>query len=200
MKIRNFVWVIAGLILMAVFVVATTTISDTTITTSGNVTSENLYTSQYLFAHTNETKLVDDANEWTNMTFFQEETDLAQGVEHSGFSDNNHTFNFNVSGIYDIDYDLDMIDTSAGASDVDVAGRVIFTNGSEVLGSVFETTITKQNVEVEVSHNFLARFEKGDSIIIQFIAQDAEVEVSTHGTFGEHEESASVLILKVANL
>ncbi len=36
-SLRNFVWIIAGIIFMAVMVVATTTISDTAITTTGNL-------------------------------------------------------------------------------------------------------------------------------------------------------------------
>ena len=99
-----------------------------------------------------------------------------------------------------MDYDFDIIDTSGSSTDIDVAGRVIYANGTELLGSVFETDITKKDIEVEISHDFLVELLAGDVIIFQFVADDADVQISTHGTFGEHPESATVRIIKVANL
>lgn len=155
---------------------------------------------QYIFAHNNESMPLITANVWQNVTFSQEATYIKMGISHVHNDATNITFTISESGIYDIDYDFDVIDTSPSASDIDVAGRVIFTNGTEILGSVFESDITKQNIEVEISHNFLARLGAGDEIVFQFVADDADVEISTHGTFGVHPESATIMIEKIANL
>ena len=165
---------------------------------SGNITSESSFISQYVFAHTNRTHPLVSASVWANVTFDQELSDIMFGITHVNDS-TNRTFTFQDSGIYDIDYDYDVIDTSASSTDIDVAGRLIYSNGTEVIGSVFETDITKKDIEAEVSHDFLIRVGAGDSVVFQFIADDVDVKISTHGTFGLHPESASVRIMKVAN-
>ncbi len=167
---------------------------------TGNVTAENVFLPQFIFPHTNITLPVRGANLWTNVTFDQEVTSIKQGIGHTSTDGTNTTFTINAEGIYDISFDFDIIDTSAGASDVDVAGRLIFINGTEIDGSLFETDIIKQQVEVELSHNFMAELIEGDRVIFQFIADDVDVEISTHSTFGEHPDSASVVIKKHANI
>ncbi|KKK72325.1 hypothetical protein LCGC14_2904980, partial [marine sediment metagenome] len=114
--------------------------------------------------------------------------------------DTNNTFTINEPGVYNLEYDFDAIDTSPSASDVEIAGRVIFTNGTEIAGSAFEADIIKQQIETEISHTFLATFNAGDNVIFQFIADNANVAVSTHGTFGSHPDSASIIIYKISNL
>ncbi len=167
---------------------------------TGNITSENVFIKQYIFPHTNATIPLLGANTWTNITFDQEVTDLKYGISHT-FNDNtNQTFTINKSGIYNLEYDFDLIDTSAIASDIDAAGRVIFDNGTEILGSVFESDITKQQIETEISHNTLVRLSAGDKIIFQFVADDADVVVSTHSTFGDHPDSVTIIIEKISNL
>lgn len=167
---------------------------------SGNITSENVFTHQYLFAHTNETIPLISANVWENITFAQENTYIMKGISHVHNDATNHTFTVSESGVYNIDYDYDLEDTSAAASNINVAGRGIYTNGTELTGSVFEVDLTKQGAEVELSHNFLCELGAGDIIVFQFVADDEDVQISTHGTFGDHPESASILIVKVANL
>lgn len=167
---------------------------------TGNITSENVFYPQYIYAHTDKTIGVAGANIWTNMTFDEETTAIMFGISHTATDDTNETFMVMEDGIYDIDYDFDLEDTSPGASDINVAGRLIFTNGSEVIGSVFETDIVRQGAEAELTHNFLARCKAGDSFKFQFVASDADVQVSTHGTFGDHPESATILMMKVANI
>ena len=167
---------------------------------TGNVTSSNLFVPQYVFPHTDQTIPLVAADTWENITFSQETTDIKFGISHT-FNDNtNHTFTINQDGIYDIEYDFDVIDTSVGASDIDAAGRVIFINETEILGSAFETDITKQQIETELSHSFLARLHSGDEIVFQFIADDVDVAISTHGTFGDHPDSATIIIQKIANI
>ncbi len=165
----------------------------------GNITSENTFIPQFSFPHTNVTIPVRGANLWTNISFDQEATAIQQGIEHIPDSTNN-TFTINADGIYDISFNIDVIDTSPSATDIDVAGRLIYQNGTEIDGSVFETDITKQEVETEISHEFLARLESGDKVVFQFTADDADVEMSTHGTHGDHPESGSVVIKKHANI
>ena len=170
------------------------------INATGNITSENVFLPQYIFSHTNQTIDLVSANVWANITISQEDSDISQGITHT-FNDNtNQTFTIATSGVYNIDFDLDVEDSSVGASDIDVAGRLIYLNGTEIKGSVFETDITKQATEVELSHNFLVELMAGDSVIFQFVADDADVKISTHGTFGDHPESATILIYKIANL
>lgn len=167
---------------------------------TGNITSKNVFIPQYAFSHTDETIPVIAAMNWTNITFGQEVTDILQGIAHTHSGLDNDTFTFSMDGIYDIDYDIDAEDTSPSASDIDVAVRLVYVNETEVVGSVFETDITKQGTEIELSHNFLMMARAGEQVKLQFIATDADVEISTHGTFGEHPESATIIIMKIANL
>jgi hypothetical protein len=166
----------------------------------GNTTSGNVFIPQYIFAHTNANISVTGADVWTNVTFDQEATAIMHGISHNGTGPTNMTFTVMEDGIYNIDYDFDVEDASAGASDIDVAGRLVLTNGTEVVGSVFEIGITRQGSETELSHNFLAACRTGDAFNFQFIASDADVKISTHGTYGDHPESATVMMVKIANL
>ena len=167
---------------------------------TGNITSENLFVSEYIFSHTNETIPLTTVNVWENVTFGQENVDLKKGIGHVHDDNTNHTFTIKRDGIFFINYDLDVEDTSVGASNIDVAGRLIYANGTEIIGSVFEVEVTKQGVETELTHNFLARLLKDDVVVFQFIADDEDIQISTHGTFGDFPESATVIINKIANL
>ena len=167
---------------------------------TGNITSPNTFIPQYIFSHTNKTIPLIAVNTWTNVSFDQEDADIKFGITHTYNDATNHTFTVSESGVYDLDYNFDAIDTSPSASDIDLAGRVIYKDGTEIDGSVFELDIIKQGFEVELSHNFLVRLNAGDIVIFQFIASDGNVVLSTHGIFGNHPESASVVIKKVANL
>jgi len=166
----------------------------------GNITSENVFIKQYIFPHTNATMTLTGASVWQNITFDQEVTDIKKGITHTHSDATNTTFTITRAGIYNIDFNFDLIDTSVSASDIDTAGRLVYVNGTEIIGSNFETDITKQNIEVELSHSFLVRFQIGDAVKFQFIADDADVEISTHGTFGDHKDSATISINKIANL
>ena len=165
----------------------------------GNLTAENIFLPQYVFSHTNETIVVLGASEWTNITFTQEVADVKRGIEHSHSVDS-HVFTLMEDGIYEFDYDLDLEDGSGTPTLIDVAGRVILVNGSELLGSVFETDISKQGTEAELSHDFLVACKAGDQLVFQFVGTDPQIQISTHGTFGVHPESATVVINKIANL
>ena len=177
-----------------------TTTPTTKLEVVGNITADNVFLPQYVFAHDNETLLVRGANLWTNISFSQEVIALKRGITHTHNDGTNDTFTINADGIYYLSSNLDVIDTSASATTIDVASRIIFANGTEVPGSVFEVDIIKQQVETELTHEMLARLKAGDKIIFQFIADDADVEISTHGTFGEHPESVSIIIEKRYNL
>ena len=167
---------------------------------TGNITSENVFIPQYVYSHTNETITLNSANVWENITFEQENADIKFGIEHNHSVGSSHLFTIAESGIYNLDLDLDVEDTSVGASDIDVASRGMYVNGTEIIGSVFETDIIKQGVETELSHNYLASLNAGDIIYFQFVADDVDVQISTHATFGDFPESASIIIGKVANL
>ena len=170
------------------------------ITAIGNITSENVFIPQYIFSHTNETIGLNTVNVWQNITFDQEVASVKFGISHT-FNDNtNQTFTINENGIYNLGYDYDVVDTSLSASDIDAAGRIIYKNGTEIDGSAFESDITKQQIETEISHSTLARLLIGDEIIFQFTADDADVQISTHGTFGDHPDSATIIINKIANI
>lgn len=165
-----------------------------------DISIEYVFVPQFIFAHNNVNISVLGADTWTNITFDEEDVDVKQGISHT-FNDNtNHTFMIMVEGIYDISYNFDVEDGSPTSSNIDVAGRMVFLNGTEVLGSVFETDLTKFGVEIELSHPFLARLYSGDRVYFQFIAEDSDVELSTHGSYGDHPESASIVIKKIANL
>ena len=112
----------------------------------------------------------------------------------------NHTFEITQDGVYFGDYEYDVEDISVGSSDIDVAGRLIYVNGTEVIGSDHETDITKRGIQVELAFDFLFVARAGDKFVFQFIATDEDVQISTHGTFGDHPESAAIIIKKYANL
>ena len=166
----------------------------------GNTTSENVFIPQYMFAHNNATIPVLGVGVWTNITFDQEDSDIKYGITHVFDDSTNHTFMLMDPGVYDISYDIDVEDTSPSASDINVAVRVMNSTNEEVIGSVFEADITKQGAEVELSHEFLVRSLGNELFYIQFTASDGDVQVSTHGTYGDHPESASIVIKKVATL
>lgn len=186
-----------SVVFMLLFVGSSSALIDLTGT---YIVTDGVFIPQYIFSHTNETIELDTANVWKNVTFTQEVTDLKFGIAHNNSNPTNHTFTISMSGIYNIDYDFDVEDTSASSTDIDVAGRMVFFNGTEVIGSVFETDITKKGTEVEISHNFLARLNAGDQVIFQFVGTDADIQISTHGTFGDHPESATIIIDKIANI
>ncbi|HEC66679.1 MAG TPA: hypothetical protein ENI23_15490 [bacterium] len=154
----------------------------------------------YIFSHTNETIELPGAEVWKNISFAQEKTALKRNIDHTHDDRTNDTFTIRKDGIYDLGFNFDVIDTSASSTDVDVAGRAIYGNSSEIPGSVFETDITKKQIEVELSHEFLAELRAGDEVVFQFIATDGDVELSTHGTFGDHPDSGSIVIKKIANI
>jgi hypothetical protein len=166
---------------------------------TGEIISSNVFIPQYIFSHTNETINLTTVNVWKNITFSQEVADIKFGIEHNHTLSNSRIFTINKSGIYDINYNFDVIDTSTSSTDVNVAGRVIYENGTEISGSVFETDITKKEIETEISHTFFARLNTGDKIIFQFIADDVDAEISTHGTFGDHADSSTIAIKKISN-
>lgn len=154
----------------------------------------------YHFAHTNETIVVTGANEWTNITFTEEITDIGLSIEHLHNSSENDSFKILVPGVYNIHFDFDLLDNSPSASEIHAAARLILENGSEIAGSVYEADITKQGSEVDLSHNFLAEFLANDIVTFQFIADDEDVQLSSHGTFGESPESANIIIQRIARI
>ena len=175
------------------------TIVEGNLTVSGNITSANAFIPQYLFSHTNKNISVAAVDVWTNVTFDEEDSDIKMGIAHTFNDDTNYTFTIMESGVYDISYDYDVEDTSVSASDIDVAGRMAYLNGTEIKGSVFETDIVKQGAEVELTHEFLIDCVANDVLMFQFIASDPDVRISTHGAYGDHPESASIVIKKIAN-
>ncbi len=185
-------------------------IKDTHATFSGalnvtdNIIASNVFLPVYLFTHSNITIPVRGASLWTNVSFpldfvGEPDWDIKLGLQHSRSDDRNHTIFINVSGIYEFNYDMD-VENTGGAAAIDVAARVIYDNGTEVSGSVFEIDLAVQSEEHELSHDFLLRLEANDAIVLQFIATDADVELSTHSTFGVQPESVSITMKKIANL
>jgi len=166
----------------------------------GNITGTNVFAPQYASIHSHNNVSLIGADVWTNITIDSDDDPLKRGIQHSTNGVENMTFNITVDGVYDIDYNLDVIDTSVSSTDIGVAGRVIYINGTELVGSVFEVDITKKAIENELSHNFLVELKNGDRIIFQFIASDGDVVVSTHGDFGDETEAVGVVIFKLANI
>ncbi|KKM25261.1 hypothetical protein LCGC14_1596820, partial [marine sediment metagenome] len=170
-----------------------------------NVTSSNLFVPVDLFTHTNATTTLPGASTWANVSFAidfvgEPDDDVKFGILHDRTGDQNHTFTILFDGIYSISYNFDVEDTSLGNSDIDVAGRAIYDNGTEIHGSVFETDIIRVDVETELFHPFSARLEAGDVVVFQFVADNGNVRISTHGTFGDQPESASVQFIKIRNI
>lgn len=174
-------------------------LDETGLNVSGNITSANVFLPQYIFSHTNETIPVIAVNEWTNVTFGEDEDHIQVGIDHHHDDITNDTFEIHIDGIYDISYGLTLIDTSPDATDIDMAARMIYINGTEIPGSVFQNDIIKQDIETSISHRFLARLRGGNEIKLQFIASDPDVELSDHSIFGDDPERALITINKIAN-
>ncbi len=166
----------------------------------GNITSENVFIPQDIFSHTNRTQVLEGASQWKNITFDQEEAKIKFGITHTHSDNTNTTFTFGNDGVYYAHFDIDIEDTSIADSIVDVAARLIFINGTEIDGSLFETDIIKKDSEVELSHHFLLIANAGDKIILQFIANNGNVVLSTHSTFGDHPDSATLVLKKIRNI
>ncbi len=175
-------------------------VDSTGLNVTGNITSDNVFLPQYIFSHTDETIALIGASIWRNVTFGEDEAHIKLGIDHHHDDVTNDTFEIHADGIYDISYGLTLIDTSPGATDIDMAARMVFVNETEISGSVFQTDIIKQDIETSISHRFLVKLVVGNKIKLQFIASDADVELSDHSIFGDKPESAMIVITKIANL
>lgn len=173
---------------------------DENITTTEYITSRNVFIPQYVFSHNNATITLVTVSVWINVTFDQEDDDIKQGINHNFDDDTNTTYTINDDGIYEINFNYDVEDTSGTPTVIDVAGRLIYVNGTEIQGSTFEKEIVRQGVHTGLSHEFLAKFDVGDQVVFQFIATDVDVVISMHGVFGDHPDSATITIKKIANL
>lgn len=148
----------------------------------------------HFFAHTNITLPV-ILGVWRNITFDQEETDLIAGASHDPVGRLNYTFNITESGIYKFQYFMSYTDSSPSPTS-NIATRVI-RNGIEINGSTFEIDTTRQDAETEGSNTIHVRIDAGDSIAYQFIADDSDVALETHSTFGQHPDSATITMSRI---
>ena len=149
----------------------------------------------HAFAHTNATMTV-SMTDWTNITFEQEPAKPVALINHDSVGNLNHTFNITTPGIYHITYFSSFTDASPSPT-ADIAIRIIL-NGIEINGSAFESDVTRQDAEVEISNAINARLETGDVLAFQFIAGDPDVALDTHSNFGQHPDSATITMERIA--
>ena len=58
---------------------------------------------------------------------------------------------------------------------------------------------SKQNSEVLLSHSLLADLSTGDNVTFQFASSETTVSLVSHATYGDHPESAKIIIIKMDN-
>lgn len=148
----------------------------------------------HAYAHTDITM---DAivNEWINISFSQEKANPLARVLHDPTGAFNNSFNITESGIYRIQMLATFTDSSPSPSS-NIATRIT-RNGTEINGSVIEDDPTKQNAEIEISNLIHVSLTEGDMISLQFIADDADVSLTTHQTFGDHPDSAIFAMMRI---
>ncbi len=163
----------------------------------GNITSDNVFIPQYVFAHTAANITATSASVWINVTFDEEDDSVKKGITHNYNDGTNVTFTIASAGIYEVHMDFDFVDTAASPS-ANVNTRLVI-DEVEVAGSILEIDTTKQNAEVALSHSMLVSFNAGDKVRLQFISSDTTVSLASHNTFGTHPDSSKILIMKIDN-
>lgn len=165
------------------------------IVASGNITADNAWIQQYVFAHTDNNISVDVAGTWYNITFNRTES-LKYGILHSHDDDTNDTFTITETGIYDLHGHLSFQD-SAATPDSNIVFR--FTkNDEEIAGSVREYDLDKKDWDTLGSTTVFASLTAGDEIKLQFTSDDTTVRLESDNTYGVHKDTAVMKIKRIA--
>ena len=164
---------------------------------TGNVTAENVFLPTFLFAHTNNTIQVASIGVWYNITFDEEVSSPKFRITHTHNDNTNDTFTIVDNGWYDISYTMVFQDATPTPS-AHILGRVV-KNGVEIVGSLLEEDSSKQYADFSISNGPIVYLVTGDEIKFQFTADDTDVSLTAHRTYGEHDDTAVIKIRKIGN-
>ena len=164
---------------------------------TGNITAENVFLPSFVFAHTNNTIQVASTGVWYNITFDEEESTPKLRITHTYDDNTNDTFTIIDNGYYNIHYALSFEDATATPS-AHIVTRVI-KNGDEISGSLLEEDSSKQYDDFTISNGPIVYLVTGDNITFQFTADDTDVSLTSHRTYGEHHDTGVIKIIKIGN-
>ncbi len=162
------------------------------------VAIEDFLLPQHIFAHIDDTIAVAVGGTFQDVPFDQEASTPKTGIEHDHTS-NPEQFKIKKAGVYVINFTMDFID-SAVTPDSHIAIRVV-KNGSEILGSLAERDISgtpQSDKDKTITNSILVTCALDDIIKLQFTADDITVSLASHGTYGDHKDSAIVNIFRIA--
>ena len=163
---------------------------------TGNVTAENVFLPAYVSSHTNDTIPVASAGVWYNITFDQEVAEFKKRITHNFNDETNDTFTIQDTGTYEITYHLTFEDSQATPLN-HVVARVI-KNNVELNGFTIEVDTTKQNADLLMHHSDLAELIVGDNLSLQFTSDATTVSLTTHLTYGDHQNTGHITIKRIA--
>ena len=163
------------------------------INATGNITAQNVFIHAYVTAHTNATIAVGAAGTWYNITFNQEAAPLQSRITHAHDDDTNDTFTIQDTGIYLITYSTTYQDSAAVPAPSHSVTRVT-RNGVELNGFTIEQDLTKQNSDVNVHHSDLVSLTAGDGISLQFTGDETTISLTSHLTYGIHQNNGHITI------
>lgn len=182
------------------FVINSTAVGSTIIPSDlevvGNITGENVFLPAYVSAHTNNEIAVAVAGVFYNVTFDQEEAEFKKRITHTAADNTNITFTIEDTGTYEITYTM-VFEDSAASPNAHVVSAV-FKNNAELNGFTIEKDSSKQNSDFGLHHSDLVDLTTGDEINLRFTSDDTTVSLTTHLTFGVHQNTGHLTIKRIA--
>ena len=163
-----------------------------------NVTASNIWNTQLLSLHTDAIQCVQSSGLFQNITFNDTTKTKVGSISHNPIGITNATITIGTDGFYDMDYLIQIIDSSASPNS-HVLGRIT-KNDVEINGSLEEYDPTRQNTDGEIQGGIIEPLNAGDQISVQFTSDDTTVCMDTDKTFGIHKDTATLKIRKVGNL
>ena len=121
------------------------------------------------------------AEVWQNITF-NTSMGYLNGINFGGA--NNDTLLINHNGWYEIVFQVNLIDYSATPSGTPSAVRII-NNGTEIEGSYYEFSTTKQYAVIGQTKVTRAYLHKGDNLKMQWIASNSNIHLNTTGRYSD---------------
>ena len=161
------------------------------------VAIEDFLLPQYIFAHIGDTVAVVSAGTFQDILFNDEAASPKKGIVHDHTTDPEE-FLITKAGVYQVNVSISFEDSSV-SPDSDVAGRVVL-NGTEIPGSLAEHDISGTPQSEKDKHLNISIFvtcAANDVLKVQFTASSTNVSLKSHGTYGDHKDTAVINILKI---
>lgn len=163
---------------------------------TGNITAQNVFLPAFIFAHSNTTFAVASAGVFYNITFDMEISEPKLRMTHTHNDGSNDTFTIVDDGYYTLDYSMTFSDDSPSPT-AHIVTRIT-KNDVEIHGSLLEQDATRQYADFTLFHASIDYFVAGDKIRFQFASDDTDVSLTSHRTYGDHDETAVIRIIRIA--